>query len=64
MNKFDQLITRSKLHLLEQQEWHLRNWGVVRTETREYIFQRFENSIISIFGSDDPEVKSLLDELR
>jgi len=63
MEKFDTLITSSKMFLLEQQEWYLRNWGN-KNEVREYIFTRFEESIVSIFGSDDPEVKSLLDELR
>lgn len=63
MEKFDRLINTSKLFLLEQQEWYLRN-NRTNSDTRNYIFNSFKRSIIFLFGSDDTEVQSLLDELR
>lgn len=60
MEKFDQLITSSKLFLLEQQEWYLRN-NRTNSDTRNYIFLQFEKSILYFFGDD---AKDIIEELR
>lgn len=62
MNKFDQLIIKSRLFNLEQQEWYLRNFRI-GTETRSYIFECFEFSMIKIFG-DDEMARDIIEELR
>lgn len=62
MDKFDQLITSSKLQLLEQQEWYLRN-NKINTDIRSYIFNRFKNTITMLFG-DDEYARDIIEELR
>ena len=62
MNKFDDLITKSKLFTLEQQEWYLRNFRV-STETRKYIYKRFKDTMTTIFG-DDADARDIIEELR
>ena len=62
MNKFDQLITVSKLQVLEQQEWYLRNFRI-GTETRSYIFEQFEMKMKQLFGNDEIAME-IIKELR